>query len=23
MNKAIYRKIEEHIKVIGDSLGDE
>lgn len=23
MNKAVYRKIEEHIKVIGDSLGDE
>lgn len=23
MNKAIYRKIEEHIKVIGVSLGDE
>jgi hypothetical protein len=22
MNKAVYRKIEEHIKVIGDSLGD-
>lgn len=23
MNKAVYRKIEEHIKVIGESLGDE
>lgn len=23
MNKAVYRKIKEHIKVIGDSLGDE
>ena len=23
MNKAVYRKIEEHLKVIGDSLGDE
>lgn len=23
MNKAVYRKIEEHIKVIGDSLGDD
>lgn len=23
MNKAVYRKIEKHIKVIGDSLGDE
>ena len=23
MNKAVYRKIEEHIKVIGESLGDD
>ena len=22
MNKAIYRKIEEHLKVMGESMGD-
>ena len=22
MNKAVYRKIEEHLKVMGESMGD-